>query len=93
MTMKEEKEYAEFLLNNLWKPADDNELPEINKEVIALLSNGKVVYAHRPQEYWDGKNIATGEITRHYPKRYDKGGWNQPNVKWWLDLDLPKTDE
>lgn len=93
MTIKEEKEYAEFLLNNLWKPADDGELPEINKEVIVLLSNNKVCYAHRPPEYWDGKNIVTGEITRHYPKRYDKGGWNIPDVKWWLDLELPKMEE
>lgn len=93
MTIKEEKEYAEFLLSNLWKSADDCELPEINREVIALLSNGKVVYAHRPPEYWDGKNIATGEIIRHYPVRYDGGGWNIPDVKWWLDLELPKIEE
>lgn len=93
MTREDEMEYAAFLLNNLWKPADDNELPEINREVIVLLSNNKVCYAHRPQEFWDGKNIATGEITRHYPKRYDKGNWNIPDVKWWLDLDLPKTDK
>lgn len=93
MTMKEKKEYAEFLLDNLWKPADDNELPEIDREVIALLEDGEVVFAHRPPEYWDGKNIITNEVTRYYPKRYDKGGWNQPNIKWWLDLDLPKTEE
>ena len=78
---------------SLWKPADSDDLPEIDREVIALLSNGKVVYAHRPQEYWDGKNIVTGGVTRHYPVRYDKGGWNQPNVKWWLDLELPKVEE
>ena len=84
---------AEWVLNHLCKPADGDDLPEIDREVIALLSNGKVVYAHRPQEYWDGKNIATGEVTRHYPIRYDKDGWNQPNVKWWLDLELPKMEE
>lgn len=100
MTIKEEKEYAEFLLDNLWKPADDNELPEIDREVIVLyqpypLENSEyaVGFAHRPPEYWDGKNIITNEVTRYYPKRYDKGGWNQPNVKWWLDLDLPKMEE
>lgn len=92
MTMKEEKEYAAFLLNNLWKPADDRELPEINREVIVLLNNNKVCYAHRPPEYWDGKNIATGEVIRRYPVRYDGGGWNIPDVKWWLDLDLPKEE-
>lgn len=79
--------------NNLWKSADGDDLPEIDREVIVLLSNNKVCFGHRPQEYWDGKNIATGEITRYYPKRYDKGGWNQPDVKWWLDLDLPNMEE
>lgn len=76
-----------------WKSADGDDLPEIDMEVIALLSNGKVVYAHRPQEYWDGKNIATGEVTRYYPKRHDKGGWNIPDVKYWLDCELPKMEE
>lgn len=83
---------AEWVLNNLWKPADGDDLPEIDREVIALLDNGKVVFAHRPPEYWDGKNIITNEVTRYEPKRYNKGGWNLPDVKWWLDLDLPKDE-
>lgn len=75
------------------KSANGEDLPEINREVIVLLNNNKVCYAHRPPEFWDGKNIATDEITRHYPKRYDKGNWNISDVKWWLDLDLPKMEE
>jgi hypothetical protein len=75
---------------NLWKPADGDCLPEIDREVIALLDNGKVVYAHRPSEHWDGKNIDTGKVTRYYPKTYDKGGWNIPNLKYWLDYPLPE---
>lgn len=95
-------------VEELWKPADGDDLPEIDREVIALVGlegffeippdepvklSYKIVFAHRPPEYWDGKNILTGKVTRNYTKRYDKDGWNQPNVKWWLDLDLPKTDE
>lgn len=76
-----------------WKDAQGDDLPEYNREVIALLDNGKVVFAHRPPEYWDGKNIVTGKVTRNYPKTYDKGGWNQPNVKWWLDCSMPKVEE
>jgi hypothetical protein len=83
---------AQWRKANLWKPADGDDLPEIDREVIALLSNGKVVFAHRPPEYWDGKNIATGEVTRYEPKRYDKGGWNGPNIKYWLDCELPKME-
>jgi hypothetical protein len=78
---------------HLWKPADGDDLPEIDREVIALLKDGMVVFAHRPPEYWNGKNIITNEVTRYEPKRYDNGGWNQPNVVWWLDLDLPIKGE
>jgi len=83
------KASAKWQKENLWKPADGDDLPEIDREVIALLDNGKVVFAHRPPEYWDGKNIATGKVTRNYPKTYDKGGWNLPDVKYWLDVKLP----
>ncbi len=91
-----------------WKPADGKDLPEIDREVIALVGlcgsfeiqneephvlSYKVVFAHRPPEYWDGTNILTNETTRYYPKTYDKGGWNIPDVKWWLDLELPKIEE
>lgn len=77
---------------NLWKDAQGDDLPEIDREVIVLYqryplegNEYAVGFAHRPKEYWDGKNIDTGEVTRYYPKRYDKGGWNSPNIKWWLD--------
>ena len=84
---------AKWQKENLWKPADGDDLPDIDREVIALLDNGKVVFAHRPPEYWDGKNIITGKVIRNYPKTYDKGGWNIPNIKYWLDVELPKEKE
>ena len=84
---------ANWQKEHLWKSADGDDLPEIDREVIALLDNGKVVFAHRPPEFWDGKNIITGKVTRNYPKTYDKGCWNIPNVKWWLDCLMPKEIE
>ena len=84
---------AKWKEEHLWKPADGDDLPEIDREVIALLSNGKVVYAHRPSEYWDGKNIDTGKVTRYYPQKYDSGGWNIPDVKFWLDAKIPQEFE
>ena len=93
LSIEQKAKRYELARENLWKPADGDDLPEIDREVIALLEDGKVVFAHRPPEYWDGKNIITNEVTRYEPKRYDKGGWNQPNVKWWLDLELPKMQE
>ena len=84
---------AKWKTEHLWKHADGNDLPIIDREVIALLDNGKVVFAHRPPEYWDGKDIVTGKVTRNYPKTYDKGGWNIPNVKYWLDCSMTREIE
>ena len=84
---------ANWQKENLWKPADGDDLPVIDREVIALLYHCQVVFAHRPPEYWDGKDIVTDKVTRNYPKTYDKGGWNIPDVKWWLDIELPKEIE
>jgi hypothetical protein len=81
---------AKWKAENLWKPADGDDLPYVDREVIAILDNGKVVFAHRPPEFWDGKNIITGKVTRYYPKTYGKGGWNIQNIVYWLDVELPK---
>ena len=87
-----------YALDNLWKDAQSDDLPEIDREVIALVRvfpEGhddllKVSFAHRPPLYWEGKSLLTGEMTRREPMRFGKGGWNIPDVVWWLDLDLPK---
>lgn len=76
-----------------WKIADSDELPEIDREVIALTTEGKIVFAHRPKESWTGKNIITGKVETFYPKLYGKGGWNVPNVLFWLDINIPDIDE
>lgn len=72
-----------------WIDAQGDDLPKYDREVIALLDNGEVVFAHRPPEYWDGKDIVTGKVTRNYPKTYGEGGWNIPDVKYWLDIIFP----
>ena len=76
-----------------WKSADGSDLPAIDREVIALTTEGKVVFAHRPKESWTGKNIVTGEVTTYHPKRYGAGGWNSPDIKWWLDIEIPLRGE
>ena len=86
----------EQALKDLWHNATDpNDLPEIDREVIALqgLKGGgsRIVFAHRPPASWIGTNILTGEQTVRKPKRYGKGKWNMENVKWWLDVELPKV--
>lgn len=83
------KKGAQWQKVNLWKSADGEELPAIDREVIALTTEGKVVFAHRPKESWHGKNIVTGEVTTYYPKRYGAGQWNAPDIKWWLDIQIP----
>lgn len=76
---------------NHWHDAQGDDLPEIDREVIVLLDNGKVCFAHRPvKSYLTVSIINHSEVEEYYPKMYDKGGWNIPNVKWWLDVALPK---
>lgn len=90
---------------HLWHSADGDDLPEIDRDVIVLVGiknpvttdsmlGFEVAFAHRPNpDGWDGKNITTGEVEHYDVQTYDKGGWNIPNVKFWLDLDLPKMEE
>ena len=91
--------------NNLWKSAGGDDLPKIDREVVALrglkdptatdcLCGYEIVFAHRPNpDGWDGKNLLTEETEHFTPKTYDAGGWNLPYIMWWLDLDLPKMQE
>ena len=93
-------EIASWVEQNLWHPADGDDLPEIDREVVVFTQNFpndagimKVAIAHRPNPNgWDGRNILTGEVDHYTPKTYDKGGWNIPDVKWWLDLNLPMEE-
>lgn len=84
----------EQMMKNIWKSADGDDLPIFDREVIALLNSGKVVFAHRPYKgKYIGKSLTTGNIETFENKTYDKGGWNQPNVKWWLDCEWPNKKE
>lgn len=92
---------AKWQKENLWKSADGDDLPEIDREVIVLtqpcpLENSEyaVSFAHRPNpDGWDRKSLTTGEVEHYIPKTYGKGGWNIPDIKWWLDVELPKEIE
>ena len=89
---------------HFWKPANGDDLPEFDREVVAFQKTFptdidgpsllKIVMAHRPNpKGYDGKSIATGKVEHYTPKTYDKGGWNIPNVVLWLDLNIPKLEE
>lgn len=88
---------AQWQKQHLWKSADGDELPEYEREVVVLHqpyplegSEYAVSFAHRPDpKGWNGTNIVTGKVEHYTPKTYDKGGWNSPDIKWWLDLELP----
>lgn len=80
---------AEWRNANLWHDAQGDDLPDIDEEVIVLCDNGKVCYGHRPNT--EGYVVVGGE--KLYPETYDKGGWNIPDVKWWLDVELPNMEE
>lgn len=91
---------AEWVLNNLWKPADGDDFPEMDREVIVLVQDYpddkdhlRVAFAHRPSRYTKVWNSDLGEEQVVEIERYDKGGWNIPNVKYWLDVEFPKEIE
>lgn len=75
-----------------WKTADGENLPEIDREVIALTTEGKIVFAHRPVESYIGKDIFTGKKTKRVPKRFGKGQWNMPDILYWLDIQIPQIE-
>lgn len=78
---------------NLWYDAQGDILPEYGKEVIVLCDkwnnvelgdNLLVTFGHRPDQ----------NEKEHFDVRtYGKGGWNIPDVRYWLDCDLPKMEE
>jgi hypothetical protein len=80
---------------NLWKPADGEDLPEIDREVIALTQpypndeHLRVVFAHRPNKYTKVWNSDLGEEQVVEIERYGKGEWNIPNIVYWLDTKSP----
>ena len=108
---QQEKEYtcyeeafedgAKWKVENILKPADSDNLPEYDREVIVLTQpypleshEFAVSFAHRPNpDGWDGKSVTTDKVEHYTPKTYGKGGWNIPDVKYWLDVKLPKEIE
>ena len=99
MIRKAARHFANWQKENLWKPADGDDLPEIDREVIALTQPYpndeylRVVFAHRPNKYTKIWNSDLGEEQVVEIERHDKGGWNIPDVKWWLDCSLPNMEE
>ena len=68
---------------HLWKSIDGRELPEIDRDVICLLNCGKVVKSRRLSK---NDNL-------YVPETYGKGEWSYPNIKYWLDCEIPKLEE
>ena len=81
-------------LKYLWKDAQGDDLPEIDREVIVINKVGMVSFGHRPVESYTGVSLTNhSEMEEYFPQRYGKGGWNIPDVVWWLDLELPDLYE
>lgn len=82
-------------VQSLWHDAQGTDLPEIDREVVVFIQKRpggfmQTAVAHRPNPNgWDGKDIFTGKKRHHTPVTHDKGGWNVPDVKFWLDVELP----
>lgn len=84
--------------NTQWKPAQGNDLPEYDREVVVLRRyygcGWFVCFAHRPnpQGYFT-EDKDTGDVMRVKPKTIGKGGWNYPDVEYWLDIETPEFNE
>ena len=77
-----------FVKNNLWKPANDNDLPEYDRHVVVRLYSGKFSDAFRVNP--DGYKDERGRVI-YLDKYYNN--WSVPHVKYWLDCPLPKLEE
>ena len=71
---------ANFVLNNLWQEDTDDEsvLPPIGKEVIVYIPYEMGLY-----------RVDTAYRTEIFNK-FGKAGWNIPDVKYFLNAELPK---
>ena len=83
-------------IDSLWKDANGDVLPEIGREVIALVGldekgDYRVVFAHRVDPDRVIRTTIDNKPLELHPNKYGKAGWNLPNLKYWLDLELPKT--
>ena len=76
-----------------WKDAQGDDLPIFDREVIVLCKDGRVTFGHRPFEKSKSWPIGYGRTEEYEIETYDKGGWNIPNIKFWLDVELPKEIE
>lgn len=86
---------AKMIRACLWKDANGDYFPQIDREVVVLTQeipdddiHLKVAIGHRPNK--DGFEYKGDRIV---PQVYGRGEWNQPNVRYWLDLDLPNAKE
>ena len=91
---------AKWQENHLWKSADGDDLPEIDREVVVLVQDYpddkvhlRVAFAHRPNKYAKVWNSDLGEEQTIEIERHGKGEWNVPDVKFWLNVELPKEIE
>ena len=84
-----------WALNHLWHDAQGDDLPEIDREVIVIDKDGKVSYGHRPDpnRNYIGKSVISVIDLKYNVVTYGKGGWNIPDIRYWLDLDLPNLDD
>lgn len=82
-------EWADEHPKPLWKDAQGDDLPEIDREVIVIDKIGKICFGHRPNP--KGYHILGDEMVG--VQTYGKGGWNIPDVKWWLDAPMPNMED
>lgn len=76
---------AKWQKKHLWKPACGEDLPKADGWTIVLIECNAPWIAHDEEKPFYSVDLA----------RWSKyiGGWNLPNVKWWMDCSLPNLEE
>jgi len=92
------KKGAQWQKEHPWKPADGEDLPELEREVVVLVDNfGKLIPKLAKRTYHLIENFVdedTGEIIS-IEKTNEVGdviNWTEPAI-YWLDINLPKLEE
>lgn len=85
--MEDFRDGAEWALNNLWQEDTDDEslLPPYDKEVIVLGS-----HPYEKDMRWVGFAHRVNPLITAV-QECGKAGWNIPDVKYFLNVELPKN--
>lgn len=83
-------EAKEALYDSIWCRANGDYLPPKDKPVIVLIQHDYMERTEYAVSFAHIVDTSLYAVNKYIPEDYN--GWNIPDVKYWLDLDLPKEE-